>query len=364
MPGLTKSLSRNLSKYVGEAMNTLRTGATAPRPLEALGIDAMEERAYRVLLAHRMASAADIAKILSLTLRIAQRLLDSIEAKGLATRSPERPRRYIAAPPELAVEALASQRQAAIERARSTISELKEQAANAADIPQREQIVELITSRAALVQILEHLQHTIQSEAIVFQRAPVQYQSQGHQREMPASVRIRTISDEGFLALPGALNSLRLDMERGEEARVCPTLPVKMIVADRRIAVIPLNPMDESGPVLLVRGSSLLDALYALFELTWERATPITFTRAGKLKMEKPDSILSDAAEQIIPLLAAGLNDKAIAHEAGISDTTLTRRVAELMKCFDTHTRFQLGWRAALDAFPKGLALSEASETP
>jgi len=62
--------------------------------------------------------------------------------------------------------------------------------------------------------------------------------------------------------------------------------------------------------------------------------------------------------------LAAGLNDKAIAHEAGISDTTLTRRVAELMKCFDTHTRFQLGWRAALDAFPKGLALSEASETP
>jgi predicted transcriptional regulator len=345
-------------------MNTVRTGATAPRPLEALGIDAMEERAYRVLLAHRMASAADIAKILSLTPRNAQRLLDSIEAKGLATRSPERPRRYIAAPPELAVEALASQRQAAIERARSTISELKEQAANAADIPQREQIVELITSRAALVQILEHLHQTIQSEAIVFQRAPVQYQSQGHQREMPPSVRIRTISDEGFLALPGALDSLRLDMERGEQARVCPTLPVKMLVADRRIGIIPLNPTDESGPVLLVRASSLLDALYALFELTWDRATPISFTRAGKLKMEKPDTMLSDAAEQIIPLLAAGLNDKAIAHEAGISDTTLTRRVAELMKCFDTHTRFQLGWRAALEAFPRGLASNEAGETP
>jgi DNA-binding NarL/FixJ family response regulator len=52
-------------------------------------------------------------------------------------------------------------------------------------------------------------------------------------------------------------------------------------------------------------------------------------------------------------LLAAGLNDKGIAHEVGISVTTLNRRVAELMKSFGTRTRFQLGWRAALDAFPE-----------
>jgi sugar-specific transcriptional regulator TrmB len=93
-------------------MNTVRAGAPAPRPLEVLGIDEMEERAYTVLLSHRLATTEDIATLLSLSPRKAQRLLDSIESKGLASHSPERPRRYIAASPELAIEALASQRQA------------------------------------------------------------------------------------------------------------------------------------------------------------------------------------------------------------------------------------------------------------
>ncbi|HEY8683387.1 MAG TPA: helix-turn-helix domain-containing protein [Rhodanobacter sp.] len=338
-------------------MNTLRTGAIAPRPLEALGIDEMEERAYCALLAHRLATAEDVAKILALSPRKVQRLLDSIESKGLASHSPERPRRYIAAPPELAVEALASQRQADIERARSTIPQLKEQAASSADAEEREQVVELITSRAALSQILVQLLNTVQSEIVGFQRAPT-LQIQGFPHEMPAGLRIRTISDAGYLALPGTLNSLRLDMEKGEEARVSPTLPVKMLIVDRRVGLIPLNVEDQGGPVMLVRSSTLLDSLYALFELTWERATPIVFTQSGELKTGTPASRLSEATAQVIPLLAAGLNDKAIAYEAGISATTLNRRVAELMKSFGTRTRFQLGWRAALDAFPERPAAS------
>jgi DNA-binding CsgD family transcriptional regulator len=333
-------------------MNTVRTGAQAPRPLEVLGIDEMEERAYSALLSHRLATTEDIASLLSLSPRKAQRLLDSIESKGLASHSPERPRRYIAASPELAIEALASQRQADIERARSTIPVLKKQISSSPDTQESEQLVELITSRAALGQIVVQMLQTVQSEIVGFQRAPT-LQIQGFPYEMPPDLRIRTISDAGYLALPGALNSLRLDIEKGEEARVSPTLPVKMMIVDRRVGLIPLNVEDQGGPVMLVRSSSLLDALYALFELTWERSTPIVFTQTGELKAGTPDSRLSDAAEQVIPLLAAGLNDKAIAYEAGMSTTTLNRRIGELMKSFGTRTRFQLGWRAAMDAFPQ-----------
>jgi DNA-binding CsgD family transcriptional regulator len=333
-------------------MNTVRTGAQAPRPLEVLGIDEMEERAYTALLSHRLATTEDIASLLSLSPRKAQRLLDSIESKGLASHSPERPRRYIAASPELAIEALASQRQADIERARSAIPVLKKQISSSPDTQESEQLVELITSRAALGQIVVQMLQTVQSEIVGFQRAPT-LQIQGFPYEMPPDLRIRTISDAGYLALPGALNSLRLDIEKGEEARVSPTLPVKMMIVDRRVGLIPLNVEDQGGPVMLVRSSSLLDALYALFELTWERSTPIVFTQTGELKAGTPDSRLSDAAEQVIPLLAAGLNDKAIAYEAGMSTTTLNRRIGELMKSFGTRTRFQLGWRAAMDAFPQ-----------
>jgi len=330
-------------------------GSNGQRPLEPLGIDELEERAYRALLTQGIATAKEIAVTLALTPRRAQLLLDGIESKGLASHSPERPRRYIAVPPELAIEALVGQRQVVLERARSTIPELKRQAASSKSAKAPEQPVEVITNPAALGQILAQLRQTVQEEVIGFQRAPWLYSKDAKRPEMRPGVRRRSISDAGYIALPGALVKLRSEVEGGEEARIFPVLPIKMFAVDRRIALIPLSVANQGGATLLVRAPSLLDALYELFEMTWSRATPIAFTRTGAMEEGRPDMSTSEAAAQMIPLLAAGLNDKAIIHETGISIATLNRRVVELMRRFNTRTRFQLGWRAALDAFPERL---------
>ncbi len=316
----------------------------------------MEERAYRILLAHQMSTMKDVAILLSIPLRKAQRLLDSVEAKGLATHSPEQPRRYIAAPPELAVQALATQRRADIERACSAIPDLKEEAVKHSGEQPKEQVVELITNRAALAQVLMHLHKTLQNEAIGFQRPPILYPHTPEFERAPSSFKphVRTVSDSDYLELPGAWDSLRLVASMGEEIRVFPALPVKMFVADRRIGLIPLNSRDPNGPILLIRKCALLDALCSLFELIWEKATPVVFNQEGQHEITKPISQLSDSTKDLLPLLAAGLNDKAIAYEAGVSGATLTRRVTELMKRFDSRTRFQLGWRAALEASHDG----------
>lgn len=333
----------------------IRSGTDVQRPLEPLGINDLEERTYKALLSHGMGTAKEIAHALSLSSHKAQQLLDGLETKGLASHSPELPRRYIAVPPELAIEALIGQRQVILERARSTIPDLKRHAAASTRAKAPEQPVELITSRAAIGQILMQLRQTVQFDVFGFQRAPWLYRADVKRPETRPGVRVRSVSDAGYLALPGALPALQREVENGEEARVFPTLPIKMYVVDRRVALIPLNVADQDGPTLLVRAPSLLDALHELFEMTWDRATPVTFTRSGALEVGKPDAQLSEASEQLIPLLAAGLNDKAIVYETGISIATLNRRVAELMRRFDTRTRFQLGWRAALEAFPERL---------
>jgi sugar-specific transcriptional regulator TrmB len=335
-------------------MTTQYTKISLPRPLEVLGIEEGEERVYRTLLTRHMITATEAAKLLSLSVRKTQFLLDSIERKGLATHSPERPRRYMAAPPELAVEALAMRRRAEIERACSSIAELKQEAALGADNREREQTVELITSRDALIQILIQMRQTMRNEGMVFQTAPILYSpAVGGDSSISAGAKIRTISDQGYVALPGALASLRSSMDAGEEARIFPVLPVKMFIADRRIGLIPLNPRYRGGATLLVRSSALLDALCALFDLIWERSTPIEFSAGGKMQTGALGSRVPDIAEELIPLLAAGLNDKAVAHEADISAPTLTRRINMLMKLFKARTRFQLGWSAALHAYPE-----------
>jgi DNA-binding CsgD family transcriptional regulator len=194
--------------------------------------------------------------------------------------------------------------------------------------------------------------HSVREEFVSFQRTPL-WQIQAFPSDRRSGLTMRSVVDAEYLGLPDSLNKCRMNMEKGEDVRVVSMLPVKMLIVDRRFGIIPLHVEDKNGPVLLLRSSSLLDSLYALFELIWERSTPIILTQSGEWAAETAAPQLSEAARRVIPLLSVGLNDKAIADEAGISQTTLNRRIAELMKSYGTRTRFQLGWRAALEAFPE-----------
>jgi len=319
------------------------------RPLEALGIAEPEERVYEALLDRPDATLSELERELNLPPRILQRLLDALERKGLATHTSGQPRRYVPASPDIAVEALVLRRQDELRRARAEIQRLQQRAAQSAG--DRRQMIELVTTREAERHVFEQMQHAAQHELIFLERPPILIAGpeQPNETEMKAlarGVRYRSIADRAFLEIPGVMTRIRQDMQAGEEVRVVSQLPFKMVMADRNIALIPLNLERPGSPSLLVRSSALLDALYAMFEILWNQAAPIAFTRTGEMETGELAARLPAEAERLLPLLAAGLNDKAIAHELGISASTLNRRIAELMKSVDARSRFQLGWLA------------------
>jgi sugar-specific transcriptional regulator TrmB len=325
-------------------------GDAASNTLAALGVSELEEQAYRVLLVNHKAAAEEVAALLSLPLSKTKLLLEKIENKGLAIHSPERPRRYIATPPEFAAELLTKQRQADLDLARLNMRNIKR--SSSSDQEPSEQAVEIITDPTMLNQFIRHIIRSAKTELLSFQRAPILYYTSTDGYQRPDSVRVRTVSDASLLANRVGLENIRRDVEAGEEARFVRELPTKMVIVDRHTAIILLSingALEETR--LIVRPSGLLDALLALFEQVWERASPI----APGGKPEVDDAIPEAPNDQLITLLSMGLNDKAIAHEAGISASTITRRIAELMQSFGTRSRFQLGWRAALSAFPERL---------
>ncbi len=337
-------------------MTTQSNGAAETRPLSILGIGEFEERAYRWLLGHSGATVQDLSQALLLSPRKAQQLLAVLEAKGLATHSPERPRRYIPASPDIALKALSFRHQEGLQRVDSVIQELQEQAVTQRQ-GEQEQMIELITSREAARQAFEQVPRMAQQEIIVMVRPPILISrlnvpaSQGHPAQREAQtrgVRFRNIVDTEFLTWSGALQYIREDMKAGEEVKVFPDLPFKLILADHSLALIPLNLQQSDSPLLLVRSPALLDALRALFEMIWEKASPISFTRKGVLERGDPDSQVTEETADLISMMAAGLNDKNIAHEFGISRRTHQRHVTELMQILGTRTRFQAGWVAAL----------------
>jgi sugar-specific transcriptional regulator TrmB len=332
-----------------------RASVETTHPFDILGIDEHEERVYRWLIAHPRSTMRELADALALPPRKAQRLLDTIETKGLTTHTPEQPCRYLPAAPDMALQALILQRQKDLQTARAAALELQEQAA-AQRHGEQEQVVELITSREAEAQAFQHMHRSAQQEVLTLIRLPGRVSSlipadesaRTHREATARGVRFRSIVDAEFLAAPGAVDRVRSDMRTGEEVRVFPSLPFKLLVTDRRIAIMPLNLQQPDSPVLLLRESTLLDALCVMFEILWERAAPIGFDHAGTLEVGDPDAGWLGEAEDLLPLLAAGMNDKAIAHQLGLSLRTLNRRIGDLAKGLDARTRFQAGWLAAL----------------
>lgn len=124
---------------------------------------------------------------------------------------------------------------------------------------------------------------------------------------------------------------------RGAEVRTLDEFFNRLIVVDRRIAVIPHA--DGLSAAMIVREPSIIAYLVDMFERTWERARPFT---------SKESSLMRDiAAEQramTIRMLIEGHADPTSAKRLGVSPRTYAGYVADLKREFDADTRFQLGY--------------------
>src|ERR1041384_8767548 len=98
---------------------------------------------------------------------------------------------------------------------------------------------------------------------------------------MARGVGLRTIIDTSVLDIPGKLDSIRRNIANGEIVRVLPRMPLKMLIADRRLALVPLTLEQARDVALVLRSSLLLEALCELFEILWDRGSPFGTATVG-----------------------------------------------------------------------------------
>lgn len=320
------------------------------RTLDGMGVALVEEQVYRALLRHEGLGVKDLAAKLGVSGRTIAAPLQSLESKGMITHSPDRVTRYFAVPPDIAVEALIASSQRNEEdrqrEARAAIVRLST-AMNTRDrnhIPDK-RLVEILSAEAT-AQMFAQMHRTAQSEMISLTRRPMLISNINEPDHLlfqclERGIRCRALIDSDLLNMPGWLEHMRDNTAHGEECRIASSLPFKLVIADRRIGIIPLDLARPDGPVLLVRSSSLLDALCEVFELLWRNATPFPSTDPAQAAAGRRDSV------SLLSLLTSGLNDKSIEHQLDMSHRTLARRISELMKELGATTRCQLGWLAA-----------------
>ncbi|MFF9147582.1 LuxR family transcriptional regulator [Streptomyces sp. NPDC014861] len=152
----------------------------------------------------------------------------------------------------------------------------------------------------------------------------------------------RVIYSRASLELPGHLEeSIEPVIAAGEQARVLPSVPVKLLLIDDAYALVSLSirEADVHHTMLVVQPCGLLSALVALFEQSWRDALPLH----GRTAL--PGG-LPPADRRLLWLLAGGAADEVIAREIGVSRRTLFRRIQVLMARLGATNRFQLALQA------------------
>lgn len=125
--------------------------------------------------------------------------------------------------------------------------------------------------------------------------------------------------------------------ERGAEVRTLDEFFNRLIVVDRKLAVIPSHLGIKVA--MAVREPSLVAYLVDMFERSFERARPYTNKEARVMK-----DIAREQRAITIRMLIEGHPDPRSAQRLGVSPRTYAGYVADLKAEFNTQSRFQLGY--------------------
>lgn len=315
--------------------------------LDGVGLGEAEDLAYRALLRSPSLTVKELSELVELPIPLLRKAIDGLLTVGLADAIEGSPAHYTAIDPRIAIPAAVRSKQAALERTSSAIS------GYAAEFHERllrsepERLVEVLDGPTAIGERLSTLLRTAEREVLAFDEPPYvaaePWDNPDERDMLTRGVAARAVYAAEVLDVPERLADMEVLAGLGEQARVVPKVPLKMVLVDGRTAIIPLSARAESArtTAVVVWESRLCDALVELFEATWARGTPVFGPRK-----RKPAKGITPADAELLTLLNAGMKDEAMARQLGLSERTVRRKIADLLTRLDATSRFQAGAQA------------------
>lgn len=306
--------------------------------LDRFGLDAEEQAVYLALLEAGRADATALSA--SAGISGVEAVLARFEERGMVARSADA---YVLVDPAFALSDIVTAHERDLHHARLALDDLTTRYRRRQGEGVIDASLETVVDPEAARRRLEQIYRGARREVMAMERPP--YSSSPAEPNplelelLGRGVRHRVLYENSAVDQPGRLDDLLVGIAAGEEARVTPEVPGRLLIVDRTYAVLP----STAGALLthqlhVVHRGAMLDMLVALFEATWDRSIPFSAEEAVGDE---------DADQAILGLMASGLTDAAIAREVGLSPRTLQRRIRELCDRLGAQSRFQAGIQAA-----------------
>lgn len=150
-------------------------------------------------------------------------------------------------------------------------------------------------------------------------------------------VSIRSVVLGKALGHGPTVTYLRELSAHGAQIRVADDVSERILVYDRRVALVPVDPDDTSRGALLAHEGGLVSNIIALFEKIWDQAQDLL--SVVDYPAETP--ALSEMEQRVLGSMVSVGKDEAGARELGISVRTYRRHVADLMRSLGAASRAQ-----------------------
>jgi DNA-binding CsgD family transcriptional regulator len=257
-------------------------------------------------------------------------------------------RRYTAAPPDAAVEALirplvqqARTAQDAADRLRRELVPVYE---SALERRLRQPLFEELPDVASVRRVLDRFAAEAQHEVLTSQPGggrteEVLSEAMGRTEAMLGrGVRMRTLYQHTAQYNPGTTAYVEIVTGLGAEVRTLGERFMRMIAFDGGTVVI--EQKDNPQAALVVREPSVVSFAIAAFELVWLQADPFPVNLGRAQAIQVSDKTRKD----IIRLLVQGESDKVIARRMGMTVRTCQRHIAKIMEQIGAKSRVHAGY--------------------
>jgi DNA-binding CsgD family transcriptional regulator/sugar-specific transcriptional regulator TrmB len=321
--------------------------------LEPLGVDEATFAVYHALLSHPDSTPEQLAALLNRSVTEVHELMDKLRKLELLVPTWTNPDGEHAVHPRVGLTGLAERRRTELNK---MLGEVKEAEASAEVIA--EQYNELLTSRSSgdvetlkgranASRRIEEL--ALKAKDALWGLVPAHFDDSVHQSErspdfalLERGIKMRTVYLQSMTASKQALDYAATMHRLGGEVRVTPTLPLRLLILDQELAIMPMDPENSSAGAVIHRSPAVVSVALALFDAYWSRGTEV-FSPEDR----DDNTPLTPHEAEVLRLLAGGAKDEQVARLLGISLRTARRITANLSERLDAASRFELGVAAA-----------------
>ena len=321
-----------------------RPQATVPGVLGRFGVQADAEAVWRALMTNPRADVPALSLATGVPADEVEAALQTLTDSHLVRLSSDPPG-VVAIDPTLAVETHIARAERKIAEQVEELSALRARVpelaseyargrASAGDLPG----FEVVPASEVSHQLALAVERPIAVSRSIYHSATLSALLGARQTDsgmLARGIRLLSILPSSMLDDPDLYNELEDRSREGELIRTLPDTPIRILILDREMAVLPVHPTDLAFGALFVRARSVVDSLILLFDRLWSDAAPMFVAPQNS-------AAPTGRSARVLELMAVGTKDARIARTLGTGLRTVRRDVAELKASLGVASRAEV----------------------